>query len=91
MPGNRIRVKAAKLHQKRVFIVSYTDSEGAYEYNLGLSKRPRGSDRNRVGGEFSDRAGDCAPPASDYWRRSARTPRRLRAEPARGAEGMVRL
>lgn len=41
MPGNRIRVKAAKLRQKRVFIVSYTDSEGAYEYNFDLSKRPR--------------------------------------------------
>lgn len=59
-PGTGFASKRQNLTRSVCFIVGHTDSKGAYESNLDLSKRPRGSDRNRVGVEFSDRARETA-------------------------------
>jgi hypothetical protein len=46
--------------QLNVFIVGHTDNQGAYDYNLDLSRRPRRGGGGGAGEEFSYRAGAVA-------------------------------
>ena len=59
--------------QLNVFIVGHTDSQGAYEYNLDLSRRRAEAVAAELVQTYGSRRRGCAPPASDCWRRSAPT------------------
>ena len=63
--------------QLNVFIVGHTDSQGAYDYNLDLSRRRAEAIAAELVKSYPDRASrGCAPPASAFSRRSAPTPAR---------------
>ena len=57
-----------------VFIVGHTDNQGAYAYNLDLSRRRAEAIAAELVKNYGVARRGCAPRASACWRRSAPTP-----------------
>ena len=65
--------------QLSVFIVGHTDSQGAFDHNMDLSRRRAEAVAAELVKQFRIAAPGCAPPASACWRRSGPMPPRVAA------------